>query len=782
MFSNAGREFRHNPCLMAPVTFMGLLVLCLFWTLTMLWKFPLFFLGYLLSPFINRTQFVIEFLYPSGLGRWVHLSICRMVQQTGRSSKAGDKNRGFHSRAVETRIEVIPGRLYIHPIPQLLDNLAYLVLCCPEQNQGNDQTLMKQPESPSGIVAFMVDCADAAATIKMLDNISQVHYHNQRIRLQAILSTHKHHDHTAGNIPMFKNQAMKHNLKIVVGGAVEKVPGCNYTVADGDILDLPKHGNNDMADLIQVEAVATPAHTRGSITYVLRVKPEFLDSNSAYAFLFTGDTMFSGGGGVPFEADVDPNQEQQEHKKSFTSIIKATSSHYAVERCFGLMLKRAITSKGLPRDMADRVLIMPGHEYTHELLARQMTSGNIMESCRWKNFSPHVFFQTVSQFYVALHRRSLPTSSGKLITAMGSPISLELSINPFFRNMRKRGENIIQAIQFWHQEFARQKVQGNIGSAYYCHFANENASTSSRNKLPSQKSFSNETQWNLDAAGLGQPIFTTVYSSDLDLIIRDLSQGAISSQEGAKRLSAIKDRLKESTVSRRPLPGSLPSDRAVYRGLLALALLGSAPSALTLYDSRQMKLPPPVNQSSDRIQISRDYLISVLQWLGLITPEGDGPRLIAMIYQLWREAHEDSSHDGKIRKSNNYETIDSEADPLDIIELGDLKWTIYGVPRQQSLFHYCMPCSKPQRVDPHHPAFAAGMKPNGGEIVRHDIHTCPMCRLRAGCPYLPEEDRQQVLRVDKAAPRHILTSIGSAEDTEDGFFVEMTSLSLLKES
>lgn len=303
MFSNTFREFRHNPCLMAPPTFLGVLLLGVFWTFAFLWKFPLLVLGFLLSPIVNRTQFIIEFLYPWGIGRWVHLTISRLIGNSMHGKGASEKNKGFHSRSVETRIEVIPGRLYIHPLPQLLDNIGYLVVCLPEENvvtvvdtRSRDKitTKTKQNLSPARIVAFIVDCGDASACMKHIQLISEAHYQKKKIVVQAILSTHKHHDHTAGNIPFLKHKDTKEDLKIIVGGAVEKIPGCNYTVENGDTIPLPKRGGNQMDELVEVEAVATPAHTRGSMTYVMRLKPEFLMKNSALAFLFTGDTMFSG--------------------------------------------------------------------------------------------------------------------------------------------------------------------------------------------------------------------------------------------------------------------------------------------------------------------------------------------------------------------------------------------------------------------------------------------------------------------------------------------------------
>ena len=87
------------------------------------------------------------------------------------------------------------------------------------------------------------------------------------------------------------------------------------------------------------------------------------------------------------------------------------------------------------------------------------------------------------------------------------------------------------------------------------------------------------------------------------------------------------------------------------------------------------------------------------------------------------------------------------------LELGDLKWTLYGVPRRadqqasRSIFSCltsCMPCGgnakkrNPQRLDPEHPAYKSGMKPHSGDLVRHDIYTCLLCRNAAGCPHVPE--------------------------------------------
>jgi len=772
-------------------------MLCAFWIFAFVWKFPL---GYFLSPLINRTQFVIEFLYPSGLGRWIQVSISNlMARSLFKNSRAGDKNRGFHSRSVETRIEVVPKRLYIHPLPQYLDNIGYLIVCLPEQQEvtvvdstpmGNVTATTKRDVSPPRIVAIIVDCGDASAVLRHLKLISDVHYQRKKIHVQAILSTHKHHDHTAGNRAMLRNKETAPDLKIICGGTVEKVPGCNFFVENGDLLPLPRFGGNKMDELIEIEAVATPAHTRGSISYIMRLQPDYLMSNSALGFLFTGDTIFSAGAGVPFEADIDVGQDSKEHKQTFASIIKASASVNAMERCFGEVLARSLRTKASPRNLTDRLLLMPGHEYSNELLSRQLVSTNNTDNCKWKNFSPQTFFETVSHYYVTLHRKALPQSTGKLLSAFGSPISLEMAINPYFRSMRKRGEVILQAIQFWHKHFARTKVPGQLPPTYYAYFANVHENGSGRNPSYSvySKTASNESQWTLDAADLAEPVFTTLYSTDLDEVIRELQEGKLTSQEGAQRLRSIKKRLRDNVVSRRPVPATLPSDRAVYRGLLALALLGSSPTALTLSDSRRMKLPPPVHKYSDQIKVSRRHLIAVLQCLGLLTAEDDGPRLIAMIHQVWKEAIESSPTHHTNSENGNYDTIDLEADENDIVDLGDLKYTIYGVPRRQSTFSYCLPCFKPRRMDPSHPVHSSGMKPHSGEIVRHDVYKCRLTQSRTGLNQTAGKNRTRhgdlIENVANQPTRPVIARIGSSgsiEDEEedgahDGMYVEVTSM------
>ena len=760
------RDVRHNPCIMAPATVVMMLIVCTFWTVAFIWQFPIFALGFVMSPFLQRQQFLIEFLYPSSLGRSAHLWLVKFVSISRISKKSGDKNRRFHSRSLETRVEIIPGRVFLHPLPQLLDNLGYLVVCVPDENAPVSAVSEKQSSGKititsrrnCKIVAFLVDCGNAAEVVKQIDLISEAHYNKQKITVQSILSTHKHHDHTAGNVSL-KNQM--ESIKLIVGGAVEKVPGCNFEVTNGDKLPLPKDGANRMDDCIQVEAIATPGHTRGSITYVLRP----LVATDGLAYLFTGDTMFCGGAGVPFEADIDPDQEAKDQKRDFRSLIKASASTHAVERCLVEIMVRSVPLSQIPGDKtSERVFLMPGHEYTGELLSRQFST----ETTKWKSVTPSTFFEAASQFYVALHRRTLPHSSGKLLCAVGSPLQREMAINPYLRTLRTRGELVLQAIEFWHTQFCRKKVPDWISPS------EQNANGISPRKRTARKTPATLTQWNLDRSDLNRPVFTTVYSVDLETVIQDLAQGRVSAATAAQRLRDMSTNLEQPVLTRRPVPGTMPSDRNVYRGLLALVLLGSAPNALTYVDAERMKLPDPVQQSSD-LPVSKRRLITILRWLNLIANDNEGRRHVAMINQLWQESMEDSG----TALGANYDATDLEASQIpDAVCLGDLKWSIYGVPREPpsslSFCLPCIPCGKQPRKDSSHPVHKSGLKPSSGELVRHDVVHCFMCQSMAGCPLM---ENQEGMGDD----RPVLAQYGSTDTfdeddgADEGSFVEVTA-------
>ena len=103
---------------------------------------------------------------------------------------------------------------------------------------------------------------------------------------------------------------------------------------------------------------------------------------------------------------------------------------------------------------------------------------------------------------------------------------------------------------------------------------------------------------------LDSSVFTTVYSKDLQNIIKDLRSGSATPYSAANKLESLHNRLDEKLIGRRPIPRTLPSHKNVYLSVVALALLGSAPSAVTLSDANIMNMAPPV-ECTDRILISK---------------------------------------------------------------------------------------------------------------------------------------------------------------------------------
>ena len=778
---------------MRPITSLLVFVVTLFWLIALVLRFPALLLGILMQPLMNRFPWIIEFLYPTAIGRWAHFFIIRLADRVRRSKAASDKSYGYHSRAMETRMEVVQNRVFVHPLPQLIDNLGYLIVCCPKESidgievtenvgtvpasNGWADRVSIAHKSDQRIVAFVVDCGDAEVVARQIKLISKIHYNRRKIHVQSILSTHKHHDHTAGNKGLFHHEEMGRSIKLVFGGAVENVPECNYPLADGDKLPLPKSGANDMNEIVEVEAIATPAHTRGSLTYALR--PLDQETSSVSTVMFTGDTMFSGGGGVPFESDIDPNQGEKPVKITANNYIKASASVHAVERCFAELLFRCVPDTLLKDSTSDQIAIFPGHEYTTDLINRQLPQP--MENCRWKYFTPTVFFETVSHYYVSLHRRTLPHSNGKLLVAL-SPLSRELHINPNLRSLLKRGEIIITALRMWHHNFAKARVSDSVRGAYgFSGLTNGGA------VLGPGKATSTDKQWNLDVNDLTAPVFTTVYATDLDKVIDDLDSGRIDTRKAARRLRELKNMLDVPLIGRRPIPGTLPSERMVYKGLVGLALLGSSPTALTLSDSKSMKLPPPIVTCSDQIRVSKKRLVAVLYWLGLLTEESDGERIVAILDQLWKEANEYESkltsfvnESGDKTSGSRYNSTDVESSSIendDQVDLGSLKWILYGIPSQRpSLFpQYCMPCTKAPGIVQDHPIHKSNMQRESGELVRHDIQTCPLCRNATGCPAVLNDEEDEVASTSSES---LPLYTAKTEDDGDSSYIEIEPHSL----
>jgi len=145
------------------------------------------------------------------------------------------------------------------PVPQLSDNYAYLVI---------DESRRE---------AAVVDVAEARPVVEAAARES--------VTLVAILSTHHHPDHVAGNTDLIA--ACRPRTLSVFGyaGDRERIPGITDPLDDGQRFAIAG---------LEGVAIFIPAHTRGHLAYYF----------AKHETVFTGDTLFAGGCGRLFEGDA----------------------------------------------------------------------------------------------------------------------------------------------------------------------------------------------------------------------------------------------------------------------------------------------------------------------------------------------------------------------------------------------------------------------------------------------------------------------------------------------
>jgi hydroxyacylglutathione hydrolase len=149
-------------------------------------------------------------------------------------------------------------------IPCLSDNYAYLVVC--------DKTNK----------AALVDASEAAPIARAVTDA--------RIPLEAIWSTHHHHDHVGGN----EEIAARFQVSAILAHASDKgrVPGQTRFLESGESFAFGS---------LQVETIHIPGHTLGAVAYIVSTDGEV-------PCVFTGDTLFIAGCGRLLEGT--PRQMQ----------------------------------------------------------------------------------------------------------------------------------------------------------------------------------------------------------------------------------------------------------------------------------------------------------------------------------------------------------------------------------------------------------------------------------------------------------------------------------------
>lgn len=141
----------------------------------------------------------------------------------------------------------------IHLFPCLDDNYGYLV------------------HDPASGATAAIDCPAAGPVAEAL--------RQHDWRLDYILSTHHHGDHTGGNLELKALTGCR-----IAGGRQDaaRIPGLDIALDDGDHLALGRHC---------ITARELPGHTRGHVMYLLE----------ADGIAFVGDTLFAMGCGRLFE-------------------------------------------------------------------------------------------------------------------------------------------------------------------------------------------------------------------------------------------------------------------------------------------------------------------------------------------------------------------------------------------------------------------------------------------------------------------------------------------------
>eukprot|EP00578_Thalassiosira_sp_NH16_P007698 CAMPEP_0181118446 /NCGR_PEP_ID=MMETSP1071-20121207/23081_1 /TAXON_ID=35127 /ORGANISM="Thalassiosira sp., Strain NH16" /LENGTH=489 /DNA_ID=CAMNT_0023202943 /DNA_START=190 /DNA_END=1659 /DNA_ORIENTATION=+ len=222
------REYRHNSCTMAPLSYLVLFALLLSGLLGLLLSFPQLVIGLALGPLVRRNFWLVEFLYRYDVARWGHLSLMKAAGKRkgikddgddrekkkkkkkkdgkGRQQSSSKKPPRGHSQTLQQRITIVPDRVYVHPMPQFVDNVSYLIVCTPPPTT---------TASTLPILGIVIDPGESDRILRHAEAVYERYYQKEYpprnddddddlrngcgyIDIRAAFCTHRHHDHTAG--------------------------------------------------------------------------------------------------------------------------------------------------------------------------------------------------------------------------------------------------------------------------------------------------------------------------------------------------------------------------------------------------------------------------------------------------------------------------------------------------------------------------------------------------------------------------------------------------------
>eukprot|EP00421_Protoceratium_reticulatum_P001236 CAMPEP_0168363142 /NCGR_PEP_ID=MMETSP0228-20121227/3540_1 /TAXON_ID=133427 /ORGANISM="Protoceratium reticulatum, Strain CCCM 535 (=CCMP 1889)" /LENGTH=418 /DNA_ID=CAMNT_0008375863 /DNA_START=29 /DNA_END=1283 /DNA_ORIENTATION=+ len=354
--------------------------------------------------------YVVEYAYS--------LRICQLHVAIERFMQRCFSRRPYHSRFADLRSE-FPlgprGACFVHPVPCMTNNLAYLVV------DGSAGAVDAAAERLCGLPCCLVDPCDAAAVVECAELLAEGTYAEfGGLALEAVLCTHKHWDHAGGNrdISALARAAPAAHSSDVAEGAAWPGPHLRYNA------ELPVYGGYDEAmpgrthplesgekvwvGGLELEALATPGHTVGSTAFCIKnLATAATGTHGVGDVIFTGDCLFSGGCGAPFEG-----------------------SNLDMEHCYATILQRCDLQK---------TSIFPGHEYTMMLLETELRDSHDSSL----EVPPGHFLSLCGDLYSVAHRRKL---HDKLPTV---PCTLagEQQVNPMFWAVRWRAQALLRALE-----------------------------------------------------------------------------------------------------------------------------------------------------------------------------------------------------------------------------------------------------------------------------------------------------------------------------------------------
>jgi len=298
--------------LMAPFKYWLVVIIFLLLVLYMLCVSIAQGIGMLCMSLI--MPYFMKLVYPSPLGK-IHASALGCYRRWF-------IGKGGHSRSIRVDLLANPSggaaaapaddgstpamlRYSVHTIACLADNYAYVIV---------------DRSGPPPYKCAFVDPCEPDAVIAALAAIAEQDYPGESLLPVAILTTHHHWDHAAGNWALKK----KFPGIAVYGGRDDRVAGCTHRMSDGDIAAVGQ---------LEVHSIHAPCHTRGSLLFKI---------DGPTPCFFGGDTLFCGGCGAAFEGS------QADMNANFVKIWRLFPPH---------------------------TLVFPGHEYSSAILPGYLNGG-----------------------------------------------------------------------------------------------------------------------------------------------------------------------------------------------------------------------------------------------------------------------------------------------------------------------------------------------------------------------------------------------------------------------